>query len=445
MVRLTFVRNHLTMKKLIYIAGVLLCILVVLQFFRPRLENPPVTQDLVAPAAVKQVFRKSCYSCHSNETSLSWYDKVVPAYWLVASHVRAGRKVVNFSHWDSLNAAQQSALIFESFNQMTFATMPLGSYTAVHHGAIITPEDLQTIRQYLTSMPRANLTDTARLGGWLRQYLAFTNGPQKTAKDIQTEYNGISIPADFAYWEVVNTSERWDNGTMRAILGNPIAIKAIREGHTNPWPDGASFAKVGWVQRQDSNGVIHAGAFTHAEFMFKDAEKYASTDGWGWARWVGGINLIRYGKNETFVTECMNCHQPMKAQDFMFTFPTQRDSLGAPADSKILATFIDSKTNTMSTLFGNDVAMRSARSAFAGPNAVVATGYQEGTVLTLVTRGRHEDPHWFGANIPGSIQSVEMVQLDKGMIRYEGKSISDTTKRIKEIMGIQPSILPVLE
>ncbi len=436
---------HLTMKKLIYIAGVLLCIVVVLQFFRPRLDNPPVTQDLAAPADVQHIFRKSCYACHSNETNLSWYDKIVPAYWLVASHVREGRARLNFSHWDSLKPGEQQAYLFESLNQAAFGAMPLASYTAVHHGAEITSADIETLKHYLASLPHPDPTDTARLGGWLRQYLAFTTGPQKIAKDIQPESNGFTIPADFSYWEVVNISERWDNGTMRAILGNPVAIKAIAEGHTNPWPDGSAFAKVGWVQRADSTGIIHAGAFTHAEFMVKDAQKYAATEGWGWGRWVGGINLVAYGKNETFVTECTNCHKPMKDQDFVFTIPTQRDSLGAVPGSKILATFIDTKSNTMSTLFGNDVAMRAAKTAFAGATATIATGYPEGSVLTLVTRGRQEDPHWFGARIPGSIQSVEMVQLGQGAIHYEGKPVADTSQRLKEILSIRPNILPVLE
>ena len=150
------------MKKLIYIAGVLLCILVVLQFFRPRLENPPVTQDLIAPAEVQHVFRKSCYACHSNETALSWYDQIVPAYWLVASHVREGRTRLNFSHWDSLKAGDQQAVLFESFNQATFGTMPLAAFTAVHHGAEITPEDIQTLRNYLTNLPHPDPRDTAR-------------------------------------------------------------------------------------------------------------------------------------------------------------------------------------------------------------------------------------------------------------------------------------------
>ncbi len=53
-----------------------------LQFVRPELTNPPVTAELAAPPEVKQVLRNSCYNCHSNETKLPWFDKVVPAYWV---------------------------------------------------------------------------------------------------------------------------------------------------------------------------------------------------------------------------------------------------------------------------------------------------------------------------------------------------------------------------
>ncbi|HEY8942973.1 MAG TPA: heme-binding domain-containing protein, partial [Polyangiaceae bacterium] len=56
-------------------------VFVLAQLFRPELSNPPVTADLSAPAPVKAILRRSCYDCHSNETRLPWFDRIVPAYW----------------------------------------------------------------------------------------------------------------------------------------------------------------------------------------------------------------------------------------------------------------------------------------------------------------------------------------------------------------------------
>src|SRR5271156_211853 len=80
---------------------------VALQLVRPSLPNPPVVADLQAPAAVKQIFENSCYSCHSNETRLPWFDEIVPGYWLVVHDVKEGRAHLNFSMFGRLPAGQQ--------------------------------------------------------------------------------------------------------------------------------------------------------------------------------------------------------------------------------------------------------------------------------------------------------------------------------------------------
>src|ERR1700691_6295898 len=84
-------------QTLIWIAAALLIVFLGLQFVRPAIGNPPVTADLAAPPHVKQILRNSCYNCHSNETKLAWFDRIVPAYWLVASDVKEARMHLNFS------------------------------------------------------------------------------------------------------------------------------------------------------------------------------------------------------------------------------------------------------------------------------------------------------------------------------------------------------------
>ena len=84
---------------------------------------------------------------------------------------------------------------------------------------------------------------------------------------------------------------------MRVILGNDTAIKAIAENHINPWPDGTTFAKVAWFERDDGQGQVRPGAFFQVEFMIRDSRKYAATKGWGWARWRGaGPDSVRQGR-----------------------------------------------------------------------------------------------------------------------------------------------------
>src|ERR1700749_3602895 len=127
-----------------------------LQCIRPGLTNPPATAELEAPAEVKQMLRTSSYNCHSNETKLPWFDKIVPAYWLVASDIKEARKHLNFSEIGALPAAQQKAGLFEAVNKIQLGAMPLPSYLHVHPGAAVSMEALSVLRNYLTTPPDAS-------------------------------------------------------------------------------------------------------------------------------------------------------------------------------------------------------------------------------------------------------------------------------------------------
>ena len=54
-----------------------------LQLVRPRIPAKPATAELQAPPEVRHILEKDCYSCHSDQRRLSWFDEIVPAYWLV--------------------------------------------------------------------------------------------------------------------------------------------------------------------------------------------------------------------------------------------------------------------------------------------------------------------------------------------------------------------------
>jgi hypothetical protein len=134
--------------------------------------------------------------------------------------------------------------------------------------------------------------------------------------------NGIEFPADYRDWRVISVSHRTDHHSMRAILGNDIAIEAARQNKTNPWPDGSVLAKVVWKEgpEKDWAPAIAPQSFIHVEFMFKDAKKWAATGGWGYARWVGD-ELKPYGSDVSFAQECVACHTPVKDRDWVYTTP----------------------------------------------------------------------------------------------------------------------------
>lgn len=136
--------------------------------------------------------------------------------------------------------------------------------------------------------------------------------------------NGITLPEGYKNWRLLAVSQRTESQTLRAILGNSIAIDAARQGKTNPWPEGAMLAKLNWKQKTSEKfpTAVVPGEFVHADFMIKDSEKYAATGGWGYARWLGEQQQP-YGKDAAFVQECQGCHAGAQDQDFVFTAPVK--------------------------------------------------------------------------------------------------------------------------
>ena len=133
--------------------------------------------------------------------------------------------------------------------------------------------------------------------------------------------HGISYPYGWQDWATIAVSHRNDNGTLRVILGNDIAVAAARSGKINPWPDGAIIGKVVWkdTELEDWQAANGPGEFVHAEFMFKDAAKFAESDGWGWARWVG----LDQEPFDGGMQVCLACHTPVKNRDWVFTDPAR--------------------------------------------------------------------------------------------------------------------------
>jgi hypothetical protein len=149
------------------------------------------------------------------------------------------------------------------------------------------------------------------------------SGAALAGADVPPAPNGIALPEGYKNWQVISSSHREDNNTLRVILGNDVAIKAARAGDTNPWPKGSILGKLVWkdaVHPKWEKATV-PGEFVHAEFMIKDAKKYRDTGGWGFARWTG-LDQQPYGKDASFVQECFSCHTPVKDNDYVFTHPS---------------------------------------------------------------------------------------------------------------------------
>lgn len=309
------------MKRNTKILVVLLIVFVLIQFFRPeKINYGKPAQDLSnVPEEVNAIIRNSCFDCHSSEARLNWYDNITPANFFVTSHIKDGRKALDFSKWNTWPKAQQNSTLFFALNKVLSGEMPLPSYAAVHSSTKLNDKQVDILKNYALSLTSRKVTDTAQVNKVEKQYNAWINEGRKNTT-VKPSPNGLQYIPDYRDWKAISTTDRFDNGSIRIIFGNEIAVKAIQEHHTNPWPDGTVFAKTAWKQEVHADGSISTGEFIQVEFMVKDSKKYTKTKGWGWGRWKGN-DLKPYGDRPDFDKECVECHQPMKSRDYVFTSP----------------------------------------------------------------------------------------------------------------------------
>jgi hypothetical protein len=115
---------------------------------------------------------------------------------------------------------------------------------------------------------------------------------------------------------------------------------------------------------------------------------------------------------------------------------------------RVLASSVNRQQATMATLYGNDL----ARQAALGGTGTT----QPGEVLALLTWQQQADPNWFGARIPGALQSLELLRTAPGSagrpaVTYQcftGKDLAlqaDTLHRQERIAYLllqKPAVMP---
>ncbi len=135
-----------TLGKLI-VAGV--CIFALLQTIRPGIPTRPAVAELDAPPEIRHILEKDCYSCHSDQRRLSWFDQIVPSYWLVRHDILTAREHLNFSTIGSKPAAAQKATLYEAVSMIQLGAMPLPQFVQLHPEAQVTADELLALKTYL--------------------------------------------------------------------------------------------------------------------------------------------------------------------------------------------------------------------------------------------------------------------------------------------------------
>src|SRR5688500_16335879 len=134
----------------------------------------------------------------------------------------------------------------------------------------------------------------------------------------------ITIPHGYRDWRLVSVArEEGPQNDIRAILGNDVSISAYRDA-MRPFPDGTIIARLAWsLDPSEENNkafgrvqsFVAGAAKNGVQFMIKDAKKYASTGGWGYAQ----FNEDGKPADAKVHSTCYSCHQAAAGRDFVFT------------------------------------------------------------------------------------------------------------------------------
>jgi hypothetical protein len=128
----------------------------------------------------------------------------------------------------------------------------------------------------------------------------------------------ISLPPDYESWHHVKTQiieegpgfERF--GGMHHIYANERALHGLR---SRRFEEGAILvAEFQTLVRQ--NNVIDAGAIRMVDVMVFDPRRFADTDGWGYAEFVGPELKVRRLDSRA---ECHACHVKRADKGHVFT------------------------------------------------------------------------------------------------------------------------------
>jgi cytochrome c551/c552 len=130
------------------IAALLIVAFIGIQFVPVERSNPRVAGEIDAPAQVKEILRRSCYDCHSNESVWPWYSYIAPASWLVSDDVTEGRAELNFSEWNSYDDKKKQKKIKEIWEEVEEGEMPQWYYILMHPEARLSDADKKTLRDW---------------------------------------------------------------------------------------------------------------------------------------------------------------------------------------------------------------------------------------------------------------------------------------------------------
>ena len=135
----------------------LLLLFIVIQFIRPaknansKILPTDITRSINVSDNVLNIFKNSCYDCHSNDTRYPWYVNIQPMGWLMANHIKEGKANLNFSEFGTYSKRKQANKLRAIAKSINDDSMPISSYTIMHTDAKLNEENKKMISDWVSS------------------------------------------------------------------------------------------------------------------------------------------------------------------------------------------------------------------------------------------------------------------------------------------------------
>jgi hypothetical protein len=147
----------------------------------------------------------------------------------------------------------------------------------------------------------------------------------------QQDRYALKVPDGLAFsefrgydtWETIAVSET--ETSVKAILGNPVMIKAYKKGVPGGgklFPEGSKTVKIEWLRKKNSESpypVEVPDVLKSLAFIEKDSKRFPGTHGWAYAKFEYDAASKGFKPSVTG-TECgYACHTMVAAKDYIFT------------------------------------------------------------------------------------------------------------------------------
>ena len=139
---------------LVIVVAVALFLLIQLVPFGHEHTNPPVVREPNWDSPrTRELAKRACFDCHSNESVWPTYSNIAPISWLVQRDVNEGRQRLNFSNWHSVRKVDEiGEVVLEG-------EMPPGIYLIMHPPARLTEQEKQELASGLEKTARSTASD----------------------------------------------------------------------------------------------------------------------------------------------------------------------------------------------------------------------------------------------------------------------------------------------